>query len=183
MLITDESVRTLLTSLFLASLAVGVVTDLRARRVPNTLVLWLLMIGAVSGIAHWSIANSAVDAILGVLLGLALWLPFWLLGMLGAGDVKYFAAAASWIGWSLTWRSALLAALLGGVMSVAVLVYRHGVQYTMRTVALQATNAGTVLAHADVGAGDAKFRTFPYALPMAMALAAAVLRPGLLLTP
>ena len=173
----------MLTAMFIALLAIGVVTDVRARRVPNALVLWLLAFGAVGGIAHWSAAGSSIDALLGMLLGLALWLPFWLLGLLGAGDVKYFAAAATWIGLSLTWRAALLAALLGGVMSVTVLIYRRGFQYTMRAVALQVNHAEVTLSHANAGESDAVQRTFPYALPMAMALATAVLRPGLLLIP
>ena len=101
-------------ALFFASLVLGVVTDVRSRRIPNILVLWLLGLGAVGALMHWSTAASPMDAVLGGLTGLGLWLPFWLLGLLGAGDVKYFAAASVWVGAPLAWRAALLAALLGG---------------------------------------------------------------------
>ncbi len=130
---------------------------------------------------HWSSARSPLDALLGGLVGLGLWLPFWLLGLLGAGDVKYFAAASVWVGAPLAWRAALLAALLGGVMGVAVLVYRRGMRQTMGEIALQARHAGVILADANAGSGDAKQRTFPYALPMAIALAVAVIFPEVLL--
>ena len=168
-------------ALFFASLVVGVVTDVRSRRIPNILVLWLLGLGAVGALMHWSTAASPTDAVLGGLTGLGLWLPFWLLGLLGAGDVKYFAAASVWVGPPLAWRAALLAALLGGVMSVAVLVYRRGVRQTLGEIALQARHASVILADANAGNSDAKQRTFPYALPMAIALAVAVLFPGVLL--
>ena len=147
---------------FFASLAAGVVTDIRSRRVPNMLVLWLLWLGAVGALTHLSRAMSPTDAVLGGLAGLGLWLPFWLLGLLGAGDVKYFAAASVWVGAPLAWRAALLAALLGGVMSVAVLVFRRGMRQTLGEIALQARHASVILADADAGNSDAKQRTFPF---------------------
>ena len=124
-----------------------------------------------------------MDALLGSGTGLGLWLPFWLLGLLGAGDVKYFAAASTWLGVSRAWRAALLAAMLGGILSVAVLVYQRGFRQTMGEMALQARHANIILSAANAGSSDAKARTFPYALPMAMAVATAVLRPGVLLNP
>jgi prepilin peptidase CpaA len=168
-------------ALFLGLLAMGVVTDVRSRRIPNVLVLLLLAAGLIGALTGVSLAHSLLDALLGALAGLAAWLPFWLLGLLGAGDVKYFAAAASWVGISLSWRSSLLAAVLGGVMGVMVLIYRRGFRQTVGEVALQARHASVILADANAGAADAKARTFPYALPMAVALATAVLYPSVLL--
>lgn len=165
---------------YLGLLAIGVITDVRARRIPNLLVLVIAGAGILGALAGISLAHSLIDALLGALVGLALWLPFWLLGLLGAGDVKYFAAAASWVGVGLAWRASLLAALLGGVMGVAVLIYRQGVRHTVGEVALQARHASVILADADAGAADARARTFPYALPMALALATVVLFPDVL---
>ena len=169
-----------LSALFFVALATGVVTDIRSRRIPNSLVLWLLGLGTIGALMHWSAATTPLDALVGGLSGLGLWLPFWLLGLLGAGDVKYFAAASVWVGAPLAWRAALLAALLGGVMSVAVLVYRRGVRHTLGEIALQARHASVILADANAGNSDAKQRPFPYALPMAIAIAVAVLFPGVL---
>ena len=66
-------------------------------------------------------------------------------------------------------------------MGVAVLVYRRGFRHAVGEVALQARHASVILADANAGAADAKARTFPYALPMAIALATAVLYPNALL--
>jgi len=66
-------------------------------------------------------------------------------------------------------------------MGVAVLVYRQGFRRTMGEVALQARHASVFLADANAGTADARARTFPYALPMAIALATAMFYPGVLL--
>ncbi len=166
---------------YIASLGIGMATDIRARRVSNALVGWLLLIGIAAALTHLSDARSLGDALAAGGVGLALWLPFWLLGLLGAGDVKYFAAGAIWLGLPLAWRAALLAALLGGVMSVLVLLYQRGLRQTAGTVALQWQQARAVIASADVGSSDAARRTFPYAVPMGSALALAALRPVWLL--
>jgi prepilin peptidase CpaA len=108
-------------------------------------------------------------------IGLALWLPFWLLGLLGAGDVKYFAAASFWVGAALAWRAALLAALVGGALGVLVLVKRGGVREAFSNVAMQAQQAELLIASADVSASEARQRTFPYALPMAIGIGVAAL--------
>jgi len=64
----------------------------------------------------------------GAATGLVVWLPFWALGMLGAGDVKFFAAAAAWLGPRLALYAALLSALLGAMLALGWLfarAYRH----------------------------------------------------------
>ena len=170
-------------AIYLVSLSAALVTDVRARRVPNVLVCWLLALGVIGAAAHWSMAVSMVDALGAGAIGLAMWLPFWVFGLLGAGDVKYFAAASLWIGVSLVWRAALLAALLGGLLALVQLAYQRGVRRTAATVAMQWQQARAVIATADVGGSDAAQRTFPYAVPMGLALATAVIRPFWLLNP
>ena len=90
--------RALPTAVLLAACA----TDVRARRIPNALVLALLGGALVrASLAAWTtvptpgLAAGPVDALLGAACGLALWLPFYVAGAFGAGDVKLFAAAAA----------------------------------------------------------------------------------------
>jgi prepilin peptidase CpaA len=167
--------------LFLVTLAIGVATDVRARRVPNLLVVTMLGLAGAGALWSWSPAGSVGHAVGGMAGGLGLWLPFWLLGLLGAGDVKFFAAGSAWIGWPLAWRAAVITAVLGGLMGILVLVNRGGVRRTMAGVLLQYQQATRIIASADASAADAKARTFPYAVPMAIALATAAINPPLLL--
>ena len=161
----------------LVLLGIGMLTDLRARRVPNVLVLGMLGWALVGALAHWSPATTLGSAALGGLTGLACWLPFWLLGLLGAGDVKYFTAGAAWIGPALAWQAALLTAVVGGLLGFATLVWNRGIRHATTATALQYQQATQLAASADLGATTAAQRTFPYAVPMGLALAFAALRP------
>lgn len=170
------------TGAYLALLTAGMVTDVRARRVPNTLAVVLLAAGLLSAAFGTTPAGTLVSAGVGAALGLGLWLPFWLLGLLGAGDVKFFAAGAAWIGPALAWRSALLAALLGGVFAVLALAWRSGVRHALMSVLLQARHARTfATSGTDVAALPPSERSLPYAVPMALALSLAALQPAALL--
>lgn len=173
----------LFTGVFLILLAAGSTTDIRSRRVPNALVLAMLA-GAVVLASTRNDVSSAMLAAAGAgLLGLALWLPFWLLGLLGAGDVKFFAAGAAWIGPALTWRAALLAALLGGVFAIGVLAWRRGSRAAALVLAAQVRDVRQLAVRPSVSVHRMASvdRTLPYAVPMAVALAVAALWPVLLI--
>lgn len=167
----------ILVAVFLGLLALAAVTDVRARRVPNELVVALLVVGIAAGAMHTSVAGSVSAALLGTLAGLAIWLPFWLLGLLGAGDVKFFAAAAAWIGPSLSWRASVAVAILGGLLGVVMLVGQRGFRRSAEFGALGLTNARAVIDGASTGTAEASKRTFPYAVPMAIAVAVAAFYP------
>jgi len=111
----------------------GVGWDLAERRVPNV----LTMSGAVLGLAWagltqggsglaWSVAGCAV--------GLALFLPLFLVGGLGAGDVKLLAAFGAWLGPGGVVWAALWASILGGVMALVVAAWRGYLGRALRNV-------------------------------------------------
>jgi prepilin peptidase CpaA len=153
------------------------VFDVRSRRVPNVLTAALLVTGLLASALHIG-APSLLSSALGVLVGLVIWLPFWLMGMLGAGDVKFFAAACAWLGPSLAWRSSLAVALLGGVMAAAMMARQKGVKATAEFGAFGASNPGVMVRQARGEAMTTSARSFPYAVPMALVLAAAMFAPG-----
>lgn len=163
--------------LYLSLLIAGVVSDVRFRRVPNHLVIVLFVVGILGVLTGKAQSATLVQCVLGVAVGLAAWLPFWLGGLLGAGDVKYFAAASAWLGVPLAWRAAIIAAMVGGVMSLMVMVWRFGFRRTAEVVSVQTAQARAIIANADVSGGDAAARTFPYALPMAVAIVLAAFEP------
>ncbi len=76
------------------------ISDLYARRVPNT---WLLAgaCGAALGLLGTQLAGqptAVTDHLLGASAGLAALLPFYVVGWMGAGDVKYFAVLGLLLG-------------------------------------------------------------------------------------
>jgi prepilin peptidase CpaA len=62
----------------------------------------------------------------GLLTGLAIWFPFYLFRMLGAGDVKLFAAAATFLGPASAVEGALYTALFGGIVAIGYTAARSG---------------------------------------------------------
>jgi prepilin peptidase CpaA len=161
-----------------ASLVVGVVaavSDLWIRRLPNALtfgaaavaLVYALATGGVAG-AAWSIAGWAV--------GCAVLLPLFLLRGLGAGDVKLMAAFGAWLGPVTVLWAAAYGAIAGGILALAVALARGYLgQLVMnvgqmimywRTTGLRPVPALTL--------ADSKGPRLPYAVPLALGLAAAL---------
>ena len=95
-----------------ALFAVSIATDLRHRRIPNAIPLLLLAgfalyaaVGALRPLATlWE--HFAIGAVV-LVAGIALYMT----GRFGAGDSKLLAAAAVWIGPSLTYLSLFLCSM------------------------------------------------------------------------
>ncbi|MFN2565717.1 MAG: prepilin peptidase [Gemmatimonadaceae bacterium] len=167
-------------AVFTALLVAVARSDVRSRRIPNALVLTILVTGvaASSTLLRESIGLRLAAA--GVGLGLAVWMPFWLLRVLGAGDVKLAAAAGAWLGPVGVVEASLLAALAGGGLAI-VLLARRG------RVAPLATGAAMWAAAAQRGEltrplVDDKTEVLPYGVALAAGAALAGWLPATWLT-
>ncbi|WP_232539819.1 A24 family peptidase [Azohydromonas aeria] len=137
----------LLSLLIVSGLLLGAtVTDLRSRRIPNTLVLY----GSALGLCFQALAPASgaglfpgsepglLAGLLGGLTGLGLLLPLYLLRVMGAGDVKLVAMTGVWLGVDNVWHATLCTLLAGGVLAVVVALasgaLRQAVHNTMRVV-------------------------------------------------
>ena len=107
-----------------AALLAASLTDLAHRRIPNVITYPLAACGLV---CHFASAgtNGLIFALTGILAGAALLLPFYMLGGMGAGDVKLLAASGSILGPFGIFTAALYSALAGGIYALLVL-WRHG---------------------------------------------------------
>ena len=121
---TVSETRVLLMILFTALLAVGAGWDLSHRRIPNQLVVALVAAGLVSTGATLGLRGILTMGLAGAITGLIIWLPLWLMGFIGAGDVKFFVAAAVWLGPRATLGAALISAIVGGILGCAWIAIR-----------------------------------------------------------
>jgi prepilin peptidase CpaA len=105
--------------------------------------------------------------LLGLAIGFGLWIPFYALRMLGAGDVKLFAAASCWLAPSQVFGGALLSALVGGVLSVIGLALAHGIGLTTFRIAHGLRDPRLLATPLAVPKGR---KTLPYGLAMTIGL-------------
>ena len=152
---------------FTAILLAVSISDIRSRRIPNAAAVALAVLGVVYSVSILSFGPGLARAGLGLLLGFALWIPFYALRMLGAGDVKLFAAAGCWLAPSHVLVAALASALAGGVLSVIGLVLAHGFGLTTLRVAHGLRDPRTLATPLAIPVGK---RTLPYGLAMTVGL-------------
>ncbi|WP_367394900.1 prepilin peptidase [Cupriavidus sp. Agwp_2] len=92
--------------------------DLHRRRIPNWLTFgaWMLALPAQFAL-HGATAGANAWA-LGWLTGLGIFLPFYLLRGMAAGDVKLMAAVGAWLGATVAFKIAMAAFVLGGAWAL-----------------------------------------------------------------
>ena len=104
--------------------SIAAVIDVFSRRIPN----WVTFAACITGLLVniWLAGVSgAVLALAGAALGAALLLPFYSIRAMGAGDVKLLAAIGALLGPQALVSVAVYGALVGGAMSVVVLLVRR----------------------------------------------------------
>jgi len=107
-----------------AALLTAVVTDLRSQRIYNWLTFPLMLAGiglhtAVSGLDGLLFSASGFG------LGVAVMILPFLLGVMGAGDVKLMAGIGAWVGPSTILTAFVLTCLAGGVYALGVLLFHR----------------------------------------------------------
>lgn len=121
-----------------ATMALGValtacVTDVRSRRIPNVLTLG----GAAAALVFHAVTAEGAGigtAAMGWLVGTAVFLPFFLLGGMGAGDLKLMAALGAWLGPAEAFAIAIYASLAGGVLALGVALATGYLRTALRNV-------------------------------------------------
>jgi len=112
--VSGNSIVILLASFFLVII---VITDSLYRKIPNLVSLIFIVCGFT-----WNIYLHGVPGLLtattGLVAGLALLLPVYLLGGMGAGDVKAFATLGTLTGLSSIFQIFFYTAFIGGAISI-----------------------------------------------------------------
>lgn len=106
------------------TLVVAAFIDGYKLKVPNWLTFPLITSGwVISTISYgwvglgWSLAGTAV--------GLALLLPAYAIGGMGAGDVKLLAGVGAWVGSTVTLYAFCVSAIIGGLIAIVMVLYRR----------------------------------------------------------
>ena len=165
-------------SLYLSVLLVlmAVFFDLRYQKIPN----WMTFPFILTGIASsWFFSGSSglKFSLFGLITGFFLLFFFFLLGGMGAGDVKLLSAVGSLLGPRLVFYAFVWTALTGGILAVGLIIYKKAFRQTF-------FNIGSLLHAWLVGFGMNSISDFtihnrsliklPYAVPIAIGTILAV---------
>jgi prepilin peptidase CpaA len=163
-------------------LVVAAVIDGRELRVPNWLTFPFALVGLAASLRPDGL--GLVPALLGGLLGLALLLPLYAVGGMGAGDVKLLAGVGAWIGPALLWEAFVASAIAGAAMAV-IMMLASGRLAThlgrMRSIAVEWLVIRNPVLLAEIAAARKPSMTLlPYGIPIALGTLVVFLRAGLL---
>ena len=143
------------------ALLISLITDIRNRKILNVVTLPAILFGfiyytAVQGFEGFLFSGK------GFLLGLSLLLIPYLLGGMGAGDVKLTAAIGALMGSSFVLNSFVYIALIGGLISVVLIMKKNGIKSSLRSFCFHIIflrgNLGSILFSKDKSSSI----SFPY---------------------
>lgn len=112
--------------LLLCLLAVVTFIDADTMEIPNSLSIWIAVLGLISFVFGPTAALPWYDHLIGaVCVSIPMFiLAFVILGSFGLGDVKLMAAAGLFLGWQLTLVATFLGILFGGAYGIYLLATR-----------------------------------------------------------
>jgi prepilin peptidase CpaA len=104
--------------------SIAAVNDLRTRRIPNRLLLAGLAVAFVLCVMSVNPSAALLAALGGAVTGLVMFLPFYLVRGMAAGDVKLLAVVGAFSGAQDALQIAVLTWCAGGVMALVLLLLR-----------------------------------------------------------
>jgi prepilin peptidase CpaA len=143
------------------------VYDFRQRRVPN----WLVLAGAAVALAALAFRAQPFgiawnSALLGAGVGFAFLLFFYVIRLMGAGDVKFAAALGLWVGLSALAQIWIVASLVAAAHSLLWLALRRWPVAPRLALILSGPESASA---ADNGAPPNRARFIPYAAYLSLA--------------
>ena len=165
-------------------LVVAAVIDGWKLKVPNLITFPFVLGGWAYG--FWSLGWSGLGySLLGTAVGLALLLPLYAIGGMGAGDVKLLAGVGAWMGSTVTFWAFCYSAVVGGVLALLMMAYRRTWQRHRDNLLLILTEILTIRDPNQLAqiAAERKPRMLllPYGIPIAIGSIGYFLWSGMLL--
>ncbi|MDQ0902281.1 MULTISPECIES: prepilin peptidase [unclassified Paenibacillus] len=153
-------------SLLIIILAICVFTDLKSRKIYNAVTLP----GTVIGFMLLSASDGFpgfVDGVLGFVVGFGILLIPYLLGGMGAGDVKLLGLVGAFKGVTFVLLASVYMALIGGVIALALLLLRKGVIERLKQVIFSVVLLRYGMKISSAMKDDAFTAAFPYGVAIA----------------
>jgi prepilin peptidase CpaA len=151
----------------ITALLISLITDIKNRKILNVVTLPAIIIGFI-----YYTTVQGLDGLLfsgkGFLIGLSLLLIPYLLGGMGAGDVKLMAAIGALMGTTFVLYSFVYIALIGGFISVFLIMKKNGIKNSLKSFFFQIFylrgNLGSILFSKDKSSSI----LFPYGVAIVL---------------
>jgi prepilin peptidase CpaA len=163
----------------IAALVISLITDIKKRKILNIVTLPAILFGFI----YYSFFQGLEGFLYsgkGFLLGLSLLIIPYLLGGMGAGDVKLMAAIGALMGTSFVLYSFVYIAIIGGLISVVLIIKKNGVIQSLKSFWFQMIylrgNFGSILFNKDKSSSI----SFPYGVAIVLGTLCMLVRGNLL---
>jgi prepilin peptidase CpaA len=113
-------------------LLICIITDIKYRKILNIVTLPAILFGIVFSLITSGLAGFLFSG-KGFIVGLSLLLIPYLLGGMGAGDVKLMAAIGAMMGTSFVFYSFIYTALIGGIIGLIIIFKTNGFKNTIKS--------------------------------------------------
>lgn len=147
----------ILNTLLFLVLLICLITDLKHRKIYNKVLFPALLLALLLQPVLFGI-DGVKSFFLGLLLGFGLLLIPYLMGGMGAGDVKLLAVIGAIKGPAFVLVTAFYMALIGGLIGIAIILFQKGI-FKKLYYALSSMRYGMQLLKPD---RDTMKRTYPY---------------------
>lgn len=126
----QQTIYLILYGWLLLALVTALITDLRRHRVPNLVTLPTI---ALALLVHLLLGGwpGLLFSLQGLGLGFACFLPAYLLGGMGAGDVKLMSGVGAVLGFQQTLVALLFIAVTGGLLALGLMLQRRTLAGTL----------------------------------------------------
>ena len=113
-----------------ALLVAAAVFDLTSFTIPNIVPAAMILLFAAFLVytvivGHSLSWNQTAMHVMAGIIGLGVGMGMFALGWVGGGDAKLFAVATLWLGWDALYEYTVLTTLLGGVLTIALILLRR----------------------------------------------------------
>ncbi|MDC3413853.1 A24 family peptidase [Terrihalobacillus insolitus] len=160
-------------------LSISVITDLRNRKILNIVTLPAIFVAII-----YHFFTTGMEGFLfsgqGFLVGLGLlFIPF-LLGGIGAGDVKLLAAIGAWSGTIFVLYTGIYAGIMGGLIAMFILIKRKQLRFTITNMLTTAVSLKGTKGSLHMKEETNQVLSIPYAIPIAIGAMLTILMETLL---
>lgn len=142
-------------------LALAFITDVRSMKIPNLLTVSATMMGLIYH-GTTSGLEGIMFAVKGITVGFIVVLIMYLVGAVGAGDVKLFGGIGAWCGLWFTLQAIIYSVLFAGLIGVFILLWRQETVKRMRKMVTNIAGVFIFRSLAPWANGKADYLRFPF---------------------